>query len=268
MKNESLCISLTEPSLSWGAASDIGKIRDENQDAYLVDSELGLFLVSDGIGGHQGGALASKIVTEVLPTLVRDKLTVVVDWDSPTFKSILKETILELSRHMRTEAAAQAEFGGMGATLVTALLHGSRCFIANMGDSRAYLFRRGRLSQLTEDHSIVGLLLRVGLITPARAKSHPARGQLTRSIGMRRDVHAYVSALDLEEGDRLLLCSDGLTGMIDDEQIAGLLQDHTDPQIACHALVDAANAAGGNDNVTAVMIDWRSANGDSNLGVF
>jgi protein phosphatase len=255
-------MSLADPALSWGAASDIGKVRSENQDAYVADSELGLFVVSDGIGGHQGGALASRIVTEVLPTLVRDKLTVMDACDTSVFKSILKKTILELSKHMRKEAAAQRGLSGMGATLVMASLHGSRCFIANVGDSRAYLFRKGGLSQLTEDHSIVGLLLRVGLITRAKAKYYPARGELTRSIGMRKDAHPYVSALDLEEGDRLLLCSDGLTGMIEDEEICAILQDHVEPEIAARALIDAANTAGGHDNITAVIIDWLSANGE------
>lgn len=243
----------------WGAVSDKGNVREENQDAFLADSKLGLFLVSDGMGGHQAGALASKIVSEVLPVTIADKLRKLKTQSSRVIKNMLKNTILELSRHMRTESASQTGFKGMGATLVMALLRENRVYIANMGDSRAYLFRNGKLSQLSEDHSVVGLLLRAGEIKPREAGHHPASGQLTRYIGMLDEVYPYLSTKSLKEGDCILLCSDGLTCVVDDKQIATIVQFETDSQAACQALVDAANAAGGPDNITVVILNWANS---------
>ena len=239
----------------WGAVSDMGNIRKENQDAVLANPQLGLFLVSDGMGGHQAGALASKIVAEVIPAMIADKLKKLKRQSSRAIKNMLKNTILEVSRHMRMESASQTGFKGMGATLVMALLRENRVYIANMGDSRSYIFRNNRLSQLSEDHSVVGLLLRAGEIKPREAEEHPARGQLTRYIGMLDEVYPYLCTKSLKEGDRILLCSDGLTGLVDDKEIATILQSEPDSQTACQALVNAAKAAGGPDNITTLIVD-------------
>ncbi|MDI7278161.1 MAG: SpoIIE family protein phosphatase, partial [Anaerolineae bacterium] len=144
-----------------------------------------------------------------------------------------------------------------GATVAAAWLRGGQAHLAHMGDSRIYLYRQGRLSQQTEDHSVVALLLRSGEITPEEARRHPARHQITRHVGMEGEVYADVRTIQLEPGDRLLLCTDGLTGPLDDERVAALLAEHGDPEAACRALVAAANAAGGADNITALVVDWR-----------
>ena len=237
----------------------LDKVRTENQDSFFADPQIGLFLVSDGMGGHQAGALASKIVAEVLPVTITGKLKKLKTQSNRAIKNMLKNTILKLSRHMRTESASQTGFKGMGATLVMALLRENRVYIANMGDSRAYLFRKGKLSQLSEDHSVVDLLLRAGEIKPKDAEGHPARGQLTRYIGMPGEVYPYLSTKSLKEGDRILLCSDGLTGVVDDKQIATIVQFETDSQAACQVLVDAANTAGGPDNITVMIINWGNS---------
>jgi len=243
--------------LQWASVSDIGRVRQENQDACYADAESGLFLTCDGMGGHQAGAMASKIVTEIMPEMIRRRLHRLGAARARAIRYWLRSDILDLSKRLRAESAAQAELAGMGTTLVMVLLREDRAHIASMGDSRAYLFRDGQLTQLTEDHSLVGLLLRSGEITPEEAKDHPARGQLTRYIGMKDEVYPDVRTVDLAEGDRLLLCSDGLTGVISDQTIAEILKAQDDSQAACQTLVDAANAAGGPDNVTVVIVDWQ-----------
>jgi protein phosphatase len=146
----------------------------------------------------------------------------------------------------------------MGATVVLAFLWGQQVFIAHIGDSRAYLYRRGELRQLTDDHSVVGILLRHGKITPEEAKIHPARNKLSRYVGMEGEVYPDVQRLRPSAGDRLLLCTDGLTTMVPDDAIAEILVNCGDPQMACRSLVEAANAARGQDNVTVLVAD-RSA---------
>lgn len=268
MKKESSSAVVFQTTLSFGALSDKGKVRDENQDRFLADPESGLFLVSDGVGGHQGGACASQTVVDALPAILDQKLTEAEDFDDGAIERILKTTILELSERVRKRGRSLKANEGIGATLVMALLRYGRAHIANMGDRRAYLFHESRLSQLTEDHNVVGLFLREGLISKTRAsfKYHPGRHQLTRYIGMHERVHPYVCAVNLKAKDRLLLCSDGLTALVNDGEIAAILQEEIDPQIACEALVDTANAAGGYDNITAVIVDWHGPDIDNNGG--
>lgn len=256
--NES--INATLP-ITWAAINDTGKVRQENQDALFADPKSGLFLVSDGMGGLQAGALAAKIVTQVLPAIIANKLKNLKSHGTKAVRAMLKKAILELSRQMRIESANQMIFKGMGATLVMALLRDNRAYIANMGDSRAYLFRNDKLSQLSEDHSVIALLLRTGEITDREARCHPARGQLSRYIGMLDEVDPFLRKVTLKENDRLLLCSDGLTGVVRDNEIAAILHDHADPQDACKALVESANLFGGPDNITALIVDWHSGNG-------
>jgi protein phosphatase len=248
-----------KPSLpiSWGAATHKGKVREENEDKFLAEPQLGMFLVSDGMGGHRGGKLASKIVVEDLPVMIEtglDKLRV----GSPnTIKSLLYRSIAEQSRQLRLEGTSETGFPDMGATLVTVLLKNKRCFAANLGDSRAYRFRKDRLSQLTRDHSVVSDLVMEGLIGPEEAKHHVDRGQITSYVGMEDEPQPYVRSFRLKKDDRLLLCTDGLTDLVDDKDIAAVLRRQPDPRTVCEELIDAANAAGGHDNVTVVTVVWN-----------
>jgi protein phosphatase len=144
----------------------------------------------------------------------------------------------------------------MGATLVIALLRKGRCFLANLGDSRAYRLRKGRMVQLTRDHSVVYELIEKGHIEPEEAADHDASGQITRYVGMDEKARSHVRSFTLKKSDRLLLCTDGLTDMVADKDIAVILKAETDPQTACESLVEAANKAGGHDNITTLVIDW------------
>jgi len=239
-----------------GSASDKGRVRDHNEDAYLVDSNRSLFIVSDGMGGAQAGALASKIVIEFLPRIIDDHLARLEKVSTQTVRKVLHMTILELSQRMYKESSELLHLRGTGATLVLLLIRGRWAHIAHVGDSRAYFLRRGILVQLTEDHSIVGILMRHGDITPEQAKTHPARGRLSQCIGMEGEVCPDVRTVALRHFDRILLCTDGLTGAISQEEIKALLRDNANPMEACRAMVEAANRASGGDNITAVVVDW------------
>jgi protein phosphatase len=246
----------TPAEFRWAAQTDAGKQRDENQDSFFADPEPALFGVCDGMGGHRGGALASGIVADDLPVMIENALDKLKVGTARTVRSILKRMIAEQSKQLQLEGTSETGFRDMGATLVIALLRKGRCFIANIGDSRAYRLRNGRLVQLTRDHSVVSELIEKGHIEPEEAANHVARGQITCYIGMEEKARSHVHSFTLKKNDRILLCTDGLTDMVADNDIATILMTETDPQIACESLVAAANKAGGHDNVTTLVIDW------------
>jgi len=249
-------VSSQKLGFRWAAASDIGKVREENQDTFLVEAESGLFLVSDGMGGHRGGSLASKIVAEDLPVMIEIRLNKLRSSSIRAVRAILKQTISEQNLQLRMEGTSETGYKDMGATVVLALLRNGRAYIANMGDSRLYLLRKGRLSQRTRDHSVVSALLHQNRIEPDQVENHSAQGQITRYVGMDEEAKPYVRSFMLKSGDRLLLCTDGLTDIVTNKDIAAKLKNEPDPKAGCEALVNAANAAGGHDNVTVVIVDW------------
>ncbi len=240
----------------WGVTSDIGKLREENEDAYFVEPEIGLFLVTDGMGGHRGGELASKIVVEDLPPMIENGLNKLRSPNPRAIRSLLKRTVAEQNKQLRMEGGSENGYKDMGATVAMALLVNGRAYIANIGDSRVYRFRKGRLVQLTKDHSVVSELLERGKIEPEEVENHVAQGQITRYVGMDRIARAYVRSFALRRGDRLLLCTDGLTDIVDDKGIAAILSKELDSQGFCDTLVKTANAGGGTDNVTVIIADW------------
>jgi protein phosphatase len=228
--------------LVTGAATDVGRVREGNEDAYLVDDATGLVAVADGMGGHRAGEVASATALEALRAAVSGGRP-------------LREAM---------EAANEAVFGksltdtglrGMGTTLTAAtVVSGGTVLVGHVGDSRAYLLHDGELQQVTVDHSLVEELVREGRLTADEAAVHPQRSIITRALGVDASVEVDVYSLELEAGDRLLLCSDGLTGMVQAETIAGILRREDDLTRAAAQLVDAANAAGGEDNITAVIL--------------
>ncbi|UCF15610.1 MAG: serine/threonine-protein phosphatase [Phycisphaerales bacterium] len=240
----------------WAAETDPGKIRPENEDTFFADPETALFVVSDGMGGHRGGAVASGIIREDLPVMIENALDRLEVGTVRTVRSILQRAIAEQNRQLQLEGTSETGYQDMGATLVIALLRKRRCFVANVGDSRAYRLRSGRFTQLTRDHSVISELIERGRITPDEATNHSANGQLTHYIGMEQKISSHVRSFALEKRDRILLCTDGLTDMLGDKKIAAILKAETDPQTACITLVEAANRAGGHDNITTLVIDW------------
>lgn len=243
-------------SIGWGGVSDVGRQRRDNQDAFAADAAAGLFIVADGMGGGPAGEVAARVVVGVLPQSIGRMLARSAQRRARSVRYELRRAVMVLSRELRARTSADPVLHGTGATVVLALFRSGRVHIANMGDSRAYLLRGGHMAQLTLDHSVVGILLRRGEITPEQAGTHPARGRLSRYVGMQAEVYPDVRTLPLERADRVLLCSDGLNGMIPDGEIEAILNSEADPQAASERLVGAANQAGGKDNVTAVVVDW------------
>lgn len=238
--------------------TDIGCVRKDNQDAWLVDEEQGLFIVSDGIGGGPAGAMASKVVTSTLPRLIARRSTGMPQRPKArAVRCVLRDSVLELSRDIRKASADDPDRKGMGATVVAVWFRLPFAHVIHMGDSRAYLLRAGTLTTITADHSIVALLLRNGEISGAEAHDHPSRNSLTRFVGMDGDVYPETRSLRMEPGDRLLLCTDGLWSAVSDDEMKDVLLNHSDPDIVCRELITLAKQHGGQDNITAVIITIR-----------
>ncbi len=254
--------------LKVAAVFDVGKIRSHNEDSFVVLPEQGLLIVSDGMGGHNAGGLASKIVVEVLPQMLVKALQSLQEPSIEQLQEVVRDSVVDLSNEIWQRSRREHELSGMGATLVLAMLFEKKAIVANMGDSRAYLFRTGELQQLTEDHSILGFLMREGQIASEEVKNHPAKGKLSRYVGMQGEVFPDVQVLELTSGDRLLLCTDGLTGEVSDSKIGNILNDGVDLKEISTALIDAANEAEGADNITVVLAEWSlsSAEGGRNYG--
>jgi len=235
--------------LRAAAATDVGRRRRNNEDAFAVAREHGLFLVADGMGGHTAGQVASETAArEVLAAILESAA----NGTSPSER--LRAAVTASNDAIFQMAKRKPELSGMGTTLVTLLSVGDRAALAHVGDSRAYLVRRGRIRQLTDDHSLVGELQRRGELTADAAQRHPHRHVLTRALGVRRGVEPDLAELSLAPGDVFVLCTDGLTTHVKDEEIAERVESENDEQIAAKALVDLANERGGEDNVTVVVV--------------
>jgi protein phosphatase len=240
----------------WGAATDIGAVRSSNEDVFVAEADLRLFLVLDGMGGHAGGEVAAEAAANDLPALAREHLEAMKGRDPRAVRRWLARLIAEENRRIHLQGLTRSGFEGMGTTMAMILLLADRAYVANLGDSRAYRFRGGRLTQLSKDHSVIRELVDAGEISAAEATYHQTRGLVTQHLGMPDGANPYVRSYALKAADRFLLCSDGLTDQVRDETIREVLNVHTDCQEACDILVDLANAHGGIDNVTVVLVEW------------
>jgi protein phosphatase len=251
--------------LRVGRRTDVGRVRDSNEDSLLalelllsnksVGQPVGLFVVADGMGGHEGGEIASGMLVRVMARLAAN------EWlsrltsragDIPDNGEWLSGAIQEGNDRV-FEMTQQAGYG-MGTTVVAALVVGDRGHIAHVGDSRAYRVNAAGIERLTTDHSLVESLVVANQISREQARDHPQANVIYRTIGDRPQVAIDINPIHLARGDALLLCSDGLTGMLADETIHRLAAGATSPQAACDALIDAANEAGGEDNSTVILI--------------
>jgi protein phosphatase len=229
--------------LITGSATDRGQIRDNNEDTFVVDDERALFAIADGMGGHRGGEVASRTAIESLRASIASGQPV-------------NEAIEQANSAVIDRAAGDEELAGMGTTLTAVIPSGSQqLLVGHVGDSRAYLLRDGTLQRITDDHSLVEELVRDGRLTPEQAEAHPQRAIITRALGVDSTVDVDLYPLDVAAGDRIILCSDGLNTMLRDREIERISRNERDPQHAADALVAAANTAGGEDNITVVIID-------------
>lgn len=247
-----------------GRRTDVGMVRQLNEDSLLalhmvrnnkgVNYPLGIFAVADGMGGHTAGEIASGLA---LQAVAQSALEYLLSPEANTNEEAAHaEWVAEAVTAANTAVHEQVEKSksDMGTTLVLSLLVGDQLFLANVGDSRAYLVNQEGIRQVTEDHSLVERLVASGQISRMDARSHPQRNVIYRTIGDRSDVEPDMFRLQVKAGDRLLLCSDGLSGMVEDEQILRIMGGSKTPQVACDALIVAANQGGGTDNITAVIV--------------
>ena len=240
----------------WGTATDRGRVREKNEDSFRVEPEIGFFIVSDGMGGHLGGSLASQMVTEDLPVIIEAGLDKLRSVNRRSVQRLFKKSTIEQSRQLWREGLSESGYKDMGATLAMVMFLEERAYIANLGDSRIYRFRNNKLLQMSKDHSVVLELIQNGVIDSSEVESHEAQGQITRYMGMETPERPFIRTFLVKKRDRFLLCTDGLTDVVNDNEIAGVLENDTDPDKASKTLVEKANALGGYDNITAVVVDW------------
>ncbi|MFM8827695.1 MAG: Stp1/IreP family PP2C-type Ser/Thr phosphatase [Actinomycetota bacterium] len=226
--------------IELASASDVGRVRSDNQDRDLLAPPL--IAVADGMGGHLGGGTAAGMAVEALRGV-----------GSTTDPTALLAALKEANRAIARAAMDDPDLTGMGTTATAALLEGGILYLVHVGDSRAYLIREGRIIQVTQDHSVVAEMVRRGALSADAAESHPARHVITRALGVDADIDIDALRVDLEPGDVVLLCTDGLSGPVGDGDILELVEAAPTLEQAAEQLVQRANAAGGPDNVTVVL---------------
>jgi protein phosphatase len=271
--------------VEFGALTDAGKVRRNNEDQFLVarltktfevlatslsadavprppEPEGYLLIVADGIGGAAAGERASALVVQegIHHVVQTAKWFFSLDDPAEEFRrQAVREILDRLDRRLMQEAEANPALTGMGTTLTVASIVGAALFIVHVGDSRAYLFRQGRLEQVTRDHTLAQTMVDAGWLNAEQARTSQMRAVLTNALGGQAGVRAEINKLRLADGDRVLLCTDGLTDRVEDGRIAELLSQHPRPEEACRVLVDAALEAGGRDNITVVVANCALA---------
>jgi serine/threonine protein phosphatase PrpC len=249
--------------VQWAATTHPGIRRTSNEDAYCSRPDLGLFIVADGMGGHVAGEVASKIAVDAIEAFIGETASEEsgLTWPHPIDPMLgvdgsrLKSAFHLANRRLADEVAAAVDLRGMATTASTVLLKDDRkAMLAHVGDSRIYLFRDNELERMTDDHSWVEEQMRAGLLSALEARQHPWRNVVTRALSGGEDPEVDVKAVELLPGDRLLLCSDGLSSVVTDERIEEIMRAVPVPTETCQALVDEANGAGGPDNVTTLIL--------------
>lgn len=236
--------------------TDVGMKRLNNEDNYLINDDLRLFVVADGMGGHAGGEYASQIavttVEEVLLNIQDERIGESLGDEDVITQEKLRYAIRLAGKRIYERAQENADYHGMGTTALVLLLKDGRSYIAHVGDSRCYHFRDGTVSQLTEDHSWVNEQIKAGLISKESARTHKLRNIITRSLGYFDEVDIDTQVQPLAEGDAFLLCSDGLSNLVEEEELRDIVEGHP-VQEAARRLVELANKRGGDDNITVVL---------------
>ena len=248
--------------LSWAAASDKGRRRSTNEDSHCARPDLGLFLVADGMGGHVAGEVASRLAVDTIEGFIQQTKAANPDdtWPFPFDTNIsveanrLMAAFRLANRAIASKMSAAQGLRGMATTASAVLIDGNLAWVGHVGDSRVYLFRGGQLERMTTDHSWVEEQVQAGALTPTAARQHPWRNVVTRALSGGEDPDIDVKEYSLEVGDRVLICSDGLSTVTSDERIGELLGQPVPLAEVCQSLVDAANEGGGPDNITTLVL--------------
>jgi serine/threonine protein phosphatase PrpC len=256
---------MSTPELQFAALTDVGRVREHNEDNFLVDKKLGLFVVCDGMGGHAAGEVASALAVRTLHEEIKKEADLIQDYAKASkgaakvtrrdILNMLEFAVNRASNRVHSEAAKDAKKRGMGTTLVCLLVIGKEAFIIYVGDSRIYVLRDGVLQQLTEDHTVYNELIKRKKMPREQVEQLAQKNAITRAVGVYEHVEPDTLVLDLTAGDRFLLCSDGLCGYFEEDPDGlGRRLANPDADAAAKSLIDAANAAGGKDNITSVIV--------------
>jgi len=239
--------------------SDVGMRRDHNEDSFLVDLDLGLFVVADGMGGHAGGEHASRLAVETIQREVRaareskggvfERPNGIEDSPLP---DVMRTAVDAACAAIFDAAQADTELAGMGTTVTATLIDGSHAFVAHVGDSRCYLLRDARIYQVSEDHSLVNEQIKAGAISPEEARTSRFKNIITRSVGFERSVAVDLMGIELQLGDRFVICCDGLSNMVEDPEILAIAEGPSLVE-AAERLIALANERGGDDNITVIV---------------
>ncbi len=241
------------------ALTDVGRVREKNEDSHLVSDDLGLYVVADGMGGHVGGQMASSLAVKTVEEDVSHHIAALRDGagvdplESSPVPRMLADSVRAACSAIYEAAQEDPDLQGMGTTVTSLLVYCDRAFIAHVGDSRCYLQRGDRIIQITDDHSLVNEQIKAGLITREQARQSRLKNIITRSVGFERDVAVDTFALPLQEGDKMLMCSDGLANFVDDTEIGLALATLALEQVPAR-MIELANDRGGDDNITVVCV--------------
>jgi len=228
--------------------SDVGKVRSNNEDAFFTTDREGIFLVADGMGGHKAGEIASGLAGDVISS----RLAKITNGDN--IEAVIREAFLAANEKVRNTASVNTDQQGMGCTCVLLMLREQNFFIAHVGDSRVYLYRKDQLKQVTRDHSYVEELFIRGLINEEEKKGHPYRNQITRYIGCASKLEVDITSGPVWNGDVFLLCSDGLTEEVKDQRLQEIFSQNLNPDTTTNMLIDEALNNGGHDNVSVIVV--------------
>lgn len=259
--------------LEFASLSDTGLVRAHNEDAIETSQELGLAILADGMGGYNAGEVASRMCVELIAKHLKQKQQSawipLLSRQTMVASRWITDAIAYANDRVLEAAHEHAEYVGMGTTIVVAMCHQDRLLVAHVGDSRVYRFRSGQLKQITRDHSVLQAQIDAGLITEEQAKFSPIKNLITRAVGAQKDIEVEIHDHHMEVGDIYLLCSDGLTDMLNHDQIHHIIKQH-DAQLAlcCQTLVNGANDSGGRDNISVVLLKVTVLNQRKLMDIF
>ena len=237
-----------------GFKSDKGIKRSNNEDACFVMPKENIYIVADGVGGNNGGEIASRTAVSHIAEYVRNNPPTDIVNQEVLLQEYLLACLSEINQVIYDLANKYPENAGMATTIVIAVLAEAHAYIMNIGDSRAYIYRNEKIRQITEDHTYINTLVKLGIITPEEARVHPKRNMITKALGGERDIAPDFFGLEIQEGDILLICTDGLHGELTDDTISAILSEGLSMPETCGKLITKANRSGGRDNITVVCL--------------
>jgi len=244
--------------------TDVGRKRNHNEDSYLIDDDIQLYVVADGMGGHAGGGTASRIAVETIDRELRkaregkeNPFTSQAPLQDSPLPEVLRAAVERACLSIFSAAQEDSRLAGMGTTVIALLVHGDHAFFAHVGDSRAYLLRADLIQQISEDHSLVNEQIKAGMITPEEAKHSRYKNIITRSVGFEEEVQVDVMGLVTEPGDTFILCSDGLANMMEDKELLDITRRMKHEELP-KTFVELANERGGDDNITVIVVQART----------